>query len=244
MTTETHIQGDPVRKSRPLDKPWLPWGGAPSKMDLFCWYSVWLVFAYSFAMWPLKPWLLGTNPVLLEALTGKQTSMTVAGAFARVGEAPLALVLAAGVFGIMKFSWVFWLAGRLWGGNVVQLLAGSPPDGTAKRRRSILARDEPASRWIIGTAVAVAPLPLIPRPLAFASAGWVGMRLPAFLALHLLGAIAWTGLFTGLGYAIGQPAVDLAETISDYAVWVSLAAIVGSLLLQVLISRRAARRRP
>lgn len=77
--------------------------------------------------------------------------MTVAGAFARVGEAPLALALAAGVFGVVKFSWVFWLAGCLWGGNVVQLLAGSPPDGTAKRRRSILARDEPASRWIIGT---------------------------------------------------------------------------------------------
>lgn len=69
------------------------------------------------------------------------------------------------------------------------------------------------------------------------------MRLPAFLALHLLGAAAWSGLFTGLGYAIGQPAVDLAETISDHAVWVSLAAIAGGFFLQVLMSRRAARRR-
>ncbi|MGW9301673.1 hypothetical protein ACWHA3_12725 [Streptomyces cyaneofuscatus] len=48
------------------------------------------------------------------------------GAAARVGETPLLVVFAAGVFGMMKFAWVFWWAGRLWGGTVVGLLTGPP----------------------------------------------------------------------------------------------------------------------
>ncbi|MGX1975456.1 DedA family protein [Streptomyces kronopolitis] len=242
MTTET--QRARASKSRPLDKTWLPWGGTPSSRDLFCWYGIWLVFAYSFAMWPLKPWLIGTNPVLLEAMTGAQSAMTAAGAFARVGEAPLALVVAAGIFGMMKFAWVFWLAGRLWGENLLRLLAGSAQKGGTKRRLGLLTRNTPARRWIIGAAVVLEKVPMVPGPLVFASAGWVGMGLPAFLLLNLIGAAAWTGLFTGLGYAIGQPAVDIAETISQQAVWVSLAVIIGSLVVQTALSRfRAARRR-
>ncbi|MGW2329925.1 DedA family protein [Streptomyces sp. NPDC001700] len=240
---KTETQTDRTRNSRPLDKPWLPWGGAPTSKDLFCWYAMWLVFAYSFAMWPLKPWLIGTHPVLLEALTGTQTSMTIAGAFARVGDAPLALAVAAGVFGVMKFVWVFWLAGRLWGRNLVRLLSGTPPEEGGTKRRHPLAQDTPARRWIIGAAVVLAPLPLVPGPLAFASAGWAGMGLVTFLVLNLIGTLAWTGLFTGLGYAIGKPAVDLAETISDHAVWVSLAVIAGAFLAQVAMSKRASRSR-
>ncbi|MFI1254186.1 DedA family protein [Streptomyces netropsis] len=241
MTTET--QRDRVGKTRPLDKPWLPWGGAPSKRDLFCWYGIWLVFAYSFAMWPLKPWLIGTNPVLLEALTGTQSAMTIAGAFARVGETSVGLALAAGIFGMMKFCWVFWWAGRLWGGNMVRFLAGSAAGGDAKRPRSLLTRDAPASRWIVGAAVVLAPLPLVPGPIAFVSAGWVGMSLLTFLVLNLIGTAAWTGLFTGLGYAIGRPAVDLAETVSDYAVWASIAIVAGAFLVRAVMRRRGARSR-
>ncbi|MFF3689154.1 DedA family protein [Streptomyces sp. NPDC002187] len=237
MTTET--QRDRISTSRPLDRPWLPWGGAPSARDLVCWYGIWLVFAYSFAMWPLKPWLIGTNPLLLEVLTGTQSAMAVAGAFARVGEATMALALAAGVVGMMKFAWVFWWAGRLWGGNMVRLLSGVP-DGRTKRSHRLFSRENPASRWAIGAAVVLAPLPLVPGPLAFAAAGWSGMGLGAFLVLNLIGSAAWTGLFTGLGYAMGQPAVDVAEAITDHAVWVSLGVIGATLVVQVAMGRRAA----
>jgi membrane protein DedA with SNARE-associated domain len=242
LTAET--QHDRVGNSRPLDKSWLPWGGAPSSKDLFCWYSIWLVFAYSFAMWPLKPWLIGTNPVLLEAMTGAPSAMTAAGAFARVGEVPIALVVAAGIVGMTKFAWVFWLAGRLWGENMMRFLTGPEQEGRAKRRLGLLTRDTPARRWIIGAAIVLERVPMVPGPLVFASAGWVGMSLPVFLSLNLIGAAAWTGLYAGLGYAIGQPAVDIAETVSENAVWVSLAVIFGGLLVQMALGRlRAARRR-
>ncbi|MEU1277919.1 hypothetical protein [Streptomyces sp. NPDC005805] len=269
MTTET--RSAPAASSRPLDKPWLPWAGAPSTRDLVCWYGMWLVFAYSFAMWPLRPWLIGSHPVLLEMLTGTQTAMTVAGAAARVGDTPLLIAFAAGVFGMMKFAWVFWWAGRLWGGNIVGMLTGppgpaaaaadtSPAGSPAETSAGAPGEDVPASpgdtgtagggppgpdsarnRKFIAAAVVLAPLPLVPSPLAFASAGWVGMGLWAFLGLNAVGAAVWTGMFTLLGYAIGQPAVDLAETITDHAVWVSLAVIVGMFLLRAVQNRRAAR---
>ncbi|MEU9298867.1 hypothetical protein [Streptomyces sp. NPDC048269] len=240
MTTETrHIR---INKPRPLDKSWLPWGGSPSARDLVCWYSIWLVFAYSFAMWPLKPWLIGTHPVLLEVLTGDQSTMTVAGAFARVGETPFVLALIAGVVGMMKFAWVFWLAGRLWGAGLVRLLAGPPDERTKKRSRGLLARDTPANRRVIAAAVVLAPLPLIPSAPAFASAGWVGMSLTTFLTLNLIGSAAWAGLFTGLGFAIGSPAVQIAEKVTDYAIWVSLAIVAAMLLLRLASSLRAARK--
>lgn len=198
---------------------------------------MWFVFAYSFAMWPLKPWLIGTDPVLLEALTGDQGTMTVAGAFARVGRAPYVLTLLAGTLGVIKFAWVFWLAGRLWGANLVRLLAG-PPDERKKRNR--FAGETPANRRVIAAAVVLAPLPLIPSALAYASAGWVGMSLTTFLVLSLIGAAAWAGLFTGLGFAIGSPAVELAEKVSDYAVWVALAMVAATLLMRLAMGLRAA----
>ncbi|WP_240139721.1 hypothetical protein [Streptomyces sp. MUM 178J] len=277
MTTETRYA--PAASSRPLDKPWLPWAGAPSTRDLVCWYGMWLVFAYSFAMWPLRPWLIGSHPVQLEVLTGTQTAMTVAGAAARVGDTPLLLAFAAGVFGMMKFTWVFWWAGRLWGGNVVGLLTGPPgpaaegagkapagstavgkaPAGPTAETSAGTPGDEFAApeanngaprtgqpgggnarnRKLVAAAVVLAPLPLIPGPLAFASAGWAGMGLWAFLGLNAVGAAVWAGMFTLLGHAIGQPAVDLAETITDHAVWVSLAVIAGMFLLRAMQSRRA-----
>ncbi|MFD0656116.1 hypothetical protein [Thermocatellispora tengchongensis] len=71
----------------PSAKSWSPWEGTPSRSDLICWYGMLAVFAYSLLMWPLKPWLIGTNPILLEAMTGTQSSIAIAAAFARVGEA-------------------------------------------------------------------------------------------------------------------------------------------------------------
>ncbi len=222
-------------KKRPLAKSWLPWAGVPSRRDLICWYSIWAVFAYSLLMWPLKPWLIGTNPVLQEAMTGTQTSMTIAGAFARVGEAPIALALVAGVLGLMKFSWIFWWAGKLWGERIVRFFLGSTEE--SKKAQFFLRRDL-SRNWIARAAVVLAHLPLIPAPLAYTSAGWAGMRLTTFLALNFAGSLAWVGLFSGLGYVLGQPAVSLAETYTRYALWISL----GTILLIVFIQLRMAKR--
>jgi hypothetical protein len=47
--------------------------------------------AYSMALVPATPALLGRDPVVLEALQGSLAAMAAGGAFARVGEASPAL---------------------------------------------------------------------------------------------------------------------------------------------------------
>jgi uncharacterized membrane protein len=49
----------------------------------------------------------------------------------------------------------------------------------------------------------------------------------------------WAGLLAGLGYALGQHAVDVAQEISKYGLWVSIAIVV----LVVASQMRGARAR-
>ena len=56
-------------------------------------------------------------------------------------------------------------------------------------------------------------------------AGWARMRLATFLILDLAGALLMTGLVAGLGYGLGQRAVDLVLLVDKYASVVSLTMI-------------------
>jgi membrane protein DedA with SNARE-associated domain len=47
-----------------------------------------------------------------------------------------------------------------------------------------------------------------------------------FLFLDALGSLAWGGMLAGLGYALGQHAVSVAQTVSRYGLWISIAIIV------------------
>lgn len=68
-------------------------------------------------------------------------------------------------------------------------------------------------------------------------AGWAGMRLATFLLLDLAGALLMTGLVAGLGYGLGQRAVDLVLLVDRYASLVSLTTIAVAVAIP-LIKRR------
>ena len=53
------------------------------------------------------------------------------------------------------------------------------------------------------------------------------MRFIVFIFADLLGTLLYIGLNVSLGWVIGKTAVDVAEAISHYALWV----IIGSLVL-------------
>ena len=81
----------------------------------------------------------------------------------------------------------------------------------------------------------------IPNVLIYAAAGWTRMRLVTFLVLDLIGSLLWIGFCVGLGYAIGQRAVKIAEGIGKYALYITIALIV------VVFARQywaASRKRP
>ena len=67
------------------------------------------------------------------------------------------------------------------------------------------------------------------------------MRLRTFLALDLIGSLLWIAFCVGLGYAIGQSAVDIAKGVSRYALYFTIALVALVFLRQWSVARRRAR---
>lgn len=199
----------------------VPWEGKATRGDRLLVGAVLGALAVMIATIPLRPFLLASHPILLEFITGSLAAVGAGAAFARIGEAPLWLVVVAGVVGSIKLNWLFWLAGRRWGGRIVALFA---PSDQARR---LVTRLRGANPWVVRLATAAASLPGAPGALIYAVAGLHRMRLATFLVFDALGAAVMVGLVAGLGYGLGQHAVDLVLLVDKYALWVSLALVVG-----------------
>jgi membrane protein DedA with SNARE-associated domain len=190
---------------------------------------------YSFALVPAVPSLIGRNPVLLEALRGSTAAMVAAGAFARAGQASLAIALLAPIPTLLMTGPFLWWAGRLWGPVAAKYLAGRGE--RAKRRTDRAVRLlERLDSW----AVVLAYLLPVPSALIYAAAGWTGMSLRRFIVLDLAGTSLWVALIVGLGYAIGHDAVDVAHAITRYGLILTLALIPAALIIVALwaVTRR------
>jgi membrane protein DedA with SNARE-associated domain len=180
---------------------------------------------------PLKPFLVAEHPMLLEFVSGDLLAIGAGAAFARVGEAPLWLVVVAGAVGMVKFDWLAWWAGRQWGAGIIRIFTVS------ERAQRYAARATEWNPWVIRLAVVIAVLPGIPTAVVYAAAGWARMRPATFLLLDLVGAASMTAVGAGLGYGLGQRAVDVVLMIDRYAAVVSLTTIAVALLIPVLKRR-------
>jgi membrane protein DedA with SNARE-associated domain len=213
---------------------WTPWQGRASGVDKALMCAILAALVVGLALRPLQPFLIATHPVLLEFLTGDLTVIGAAAAFARIGEVPLWLVIAAGAVGMVKLDWLTWWAGRLWGQGIIRMFT------TSQRAHRWAQRAADEELRILRVAVVLAMLPGVPTAVVFALAGMAGMRLTTFLLLDLLGALSMTGLVAGIGYGLGQHAVDLILLIDRYASAVSLTLI--GLAIAVPLTKRLIRR--
>jgi membrane protein DedA with SNARE-associated domain len=93
-------------------------------------------------------------------------------------------------------------------------------------------------------AVVFAVLPGVLTAVVYAMAGWAKMRLATFLALDLAGALLMTGLVAGLGYGLGQRAVDVVLSVDRYASVISLAMIALAMAIPLIKRRLRAHKRP
>jgi membrane-associated protein len=220
------------------DDPWaganLPWEGKPRRIDVACWAAITLSGLYYLCLLPFRASLVGTHPLVLVVLNGSTEGIVSAAAFARVGHGSLVWVLLAAIPGLMKFDLVYWWAGRLWGEGVIRLFSGR-----GKRSARFLVRVDRWGRWLTWPAVVIAPFLPIPNALIYAVAGWTGMRAVTFLVLDIIGSLAWAGMLAGLGYALGHRAVSVAQEISKYGLWVSIAIVVLVVAAQMRNARRS-----
>jgi membrane-associated protein len=227
----------PEEENQPKD-PWqdarLPWEGKPRRVDLACWGAITLSGLYYLALLPFRASLVGTHPIISVLLNGSTEALVSAAAFAKVGHGSIIVVLLASIPGLMKFDIIYWWAGRLWGERVIQIFSGR-----GKRSARFVARVNRSGRWLTWPAVVLSPFLPIPNALIYAAAGWTGMSWLTFLILDAIGSLMWAGLLAGLGWALGQSAVNVAQEISKYGLWVSIAIVV----LVVASQMRGARAR-
>jgi membrane protein DedA with SNARE-associated domain len=192
---------------------WLPWSGKARKRDIFCIVGIMLSGFYGLAMIPFTPKLINTHPVLLELLAGSNSSTVAGGAFAAVqGKLEFGVVIAAALIGMMKFDFLFWWAGNMWGHRILTMFAGR-----SRRALKFAKRAERLSpKWAAVAVLLSAFLP-VPTPLIYAAAGLAGLPLAWFLICDIIGTAAWATLLATLGYVLGPTGVTAANLVSRYA---------------------------
>jgi membrane-associated protein len=218
------------------DDPRIPWSGRPRRVDIICWAGIVLSGIYYWALLPFVAPLLGTRPVLLEVLNGNTAAIISAAAFVRVGHGSLIVVLLAAIPGLMKFDLFYWWAGRLWGERLIAILSGR-----RNRGGRYMTRVQRWGRKFTWPAVIAAPFLPIPTAILYVIAGWAGMRLVTFLILDAIGTLLWAGMLAGLGYELGHHAVVVAQAISHYGLWISIALVVVIVFFQVRSQRHMMR---
>jgi membrane protein DedA with SNARE-associated domain len=236
MSTRQASSIEPTpRQDRPQTttawRRFVPWQGPASRTDMALMGAILGVVALGQVLRPLKPFLLASQPVTLEFLTGDLTAIGAAAAFARIGEAPLWLVLVAGAAGMVKLDWLTWWTGRQWGGGIIKMFT------TSERAQRFAGRTTELDPKILRVAVVLAVLPGAPTPVIYAMAGWARMRLATFLLLDLAGAFLMTGLVAGLGYGLGQHAVDVVLLVDRFASVASLTLIAVAAVIPIVKRR-------
>lgn len=222
------------RRWRGGARRWVPWPGRATRVDVALMVLISAVVGFGLALRPLTPFLLAEHPLLLGFLTGDLVAVGAGAAFARIGEAPLWLVVVAGAGGMVKFDVLVWWAGRRWGAGIIRMFT------TSRRVQRSAAAVTARNPWLLRLAVVLAVLPGVPTAVVYAAAGWARMRLSIFLLFDLLGAAVMTALVAGLGYRLGQGAVDVVLLIDRYASIASLT-LIGAVLMVPLLKRCAAR---
>lgn len=219
------------------DNPGMPWRHEPTRADKACMAWIGFMGVFGLAMLPLRGWLLGLSPSVLVAFFGSRSGTAALGALASQGKAShWLLCLLSGVLFSIKFDWIFWWAGKLWGRGMIEVWAGQSPRARKNYER--------AERWAhklgwLGMFVAYVPIPLPLMQVIFVLAGSTGMRLRTFLILDVLASAAWLALFFTTGWIVGAPAVALLKYYAKIAGWVG----IGLLVFIVGSSMWAQRRR-
>lgn len=191
---------------------------------MVCGFFLALVAAYSIAVLPARPLLLGLDPASLAMVTGSRVALVALGVLADSTGEPWLIPLLVSIVSIMKFHWVYWWAGALWGDSILVRLAGD-----SKRAKASIRRAEAIVRRfrVLAVAIAYVPLPL-PRDLIYAALGTAGVKLKPFLVVDILAAIVTQSFFLASGMVVGERAMPLMRV---YAQWAGVFAFIVIMLM-------------
>jgi membrane protein DedA with SNARE-associated domain len=217
------------------DDPRMPWKGKPGRADMVCWIGIAVIGIYGLVMMPLRAYLVVHNPVLQAALTGSRSALVVLGV---TGNPLWWLGLILGTISIVKFDWIYFLAGRLWGRGLIELMAGRSKRAARNADRA----ERLARRWGV-PAVLITYLPIpIPAAVIYATVAMAGMSWKKFWVVNIIGAVVIQCTWVGLGFWLGEPARKVVEAYANISMYVAFAILIGVFAGVFLQRRKAATR--
>jgi membrane protein DedA with SNARE-associated domain len=201
--------------------PSLPWQHKPTRADIACFTWLSVVGIYGIVINILRPGLLASLPHVLASL-GSWSGTVLIGAMASGGDPWWPLVWVLGTIGLVKFDWVYWWAGRLWGRELIEVW--SARSERARRVNEWAAR---FARRYETLALALSMVPGVPgRAVVVLVLGEAGTSLAKLLTVSLTSSAVVVGACLAAGYWIGEPAVALMQTYGNYLWYVTLALLV------------------
>jgi membrane protein DedA with SNARE-associated domain len=194
----------------------------------------------SYALLAATPTLLAHHDLTLEATSGSLASIVTGGALASQGREPIVLVVLAPMTSVLLYDVFYWWAGKLWGQPIIARFVAQTPRWD---RRTVRAEDLVRRHGVWALIVGYF-LPAVPIVLVQAFCGVSGMPLWRFLLGDALALLLRVGALVGLGYAIGAPAVRLANTIGKYGLRVTIGIVVVIMVLSIVRQSRMTRETP
>ncbi|MDR2973581.1 MAG: DedA family protein [Propionibacteriaceae bacterium] len=226
---------EPNAEEKPWwDDPSLPWRHKPTRADLACWIWIAVVGIWALATLPLRAILIGWNPPIAAMIMGGRSSVVAAGAWTRVYGGPLVLYWVLAALSLVKFSWVYWWAGKLWGTNIIALLSGQSARAKKRAERAVRVTNRFSLLAIFLTFL---PIPF-PMPIVFAAIGAAGALLKRFLPPVIAISALFQAGYLALGWWIGEPAVNLVNLYAQYMWYVTIGILVVMLVGWWLRQRR------
>ncbi|NLZ57775.1 MAG: hypothetical protein GX898_05660 [Corynebacterium sp.] len=196
----------------------------PGKMDIVLFAALMVMAVYSIAMIPLRAWLL-SQPLAYTLLVGGYTSAVVGGANASVGNGVFWVYLLCTVVGAVKFMPVYWLMGRRWGMEFIDMSLQYMPRAHKAFRRAVEKESTSLYAWVIGL-VPVAYLPgPVPGTVVNAVAGLIKIRFPLIFLWNVISILMVNGLMMWLGYSFGEQVLDVVNVVNKYLLWITLALV-------------------
>jgi membrane protein DedA with SNARE-associated domain len=207
------------------DDPALPWAHKPTRADLACWAWIAVVGIYGIVMLPLRAVLLGLNPPIAAMITGGRSMVVATGAWVRVNGGPLVVYWLVASVSLVKFSWVYWWAGKLWGTGIINLWAGKSDRSKRRAEKAVRLTNR---FWVLAVVLTFLPIPF-PMPIVYAAIGAAGTSLKKFLPPVFLTSLVFQAGYLALGWWIGEPAVKLMNLYAQY-MWYAVLIIFAGMI--------------
>lgn len=205
----------------------------PEPMDKLLFALLMAMGVYSMAMLALRAWLL-SHPLAYSLLIGGYTSATVSGANASVDNGDWWFYLAASLVGALKFVPVYWLMGKRWGMEFIDMSLQYMPRARTFFTKALTKESGKTTAVILG----LVPLGYCPGPVpgtvVNAIAGLLKVGLGVVMAINALSVLAVNGLFMWLGHTFGDQVLEVINVVNRYLLWFT----IGLLVLVVVKARR------